>query len=396
MFFNKFSLQLICCDIYKKDPVIRDLYNCVSDNCETALDAYSSLCFKLAGKGVTLSDYIFNLIVSFINPALKTYMATRNCNSYDVFSSDIAILSLVSKLRADDIINYLVNKFNLSELSFPRFETGDTDVSTEVVLAYVENYGTSLFAENKAFVYEHDKLSGIVSFDGICLSSLKNYVTQRKKLIDNTVCFMNGYKAHNALLYGDRGTGKSSTIKAIANEFEEIRIVQISKSSIREIYRLYDILRDIPLKFILFIDDITFGENDEDYSFFKQVLEGSVVPMPGNCVIYATTNRRHVIKETFSERSGDELHASDARDENMSLADRFGLYITFLSPDKKEYLDIVYQLVNDTNIDIEKNKLEYLAERYALKKCGRSPRTAKQFVDILKSRIRLGMDIENL
>ena len=264
------------------------------------------------------------------------------------------------------------------------------------MLAYAERYGSSVYAEHKAFMFENGKLIPSASFDSIRLSDLKNYNFQLGRLIDNTVCFLNGSKAQNALLYGDRGTGKSSTIKAVANEYDELRIIQIAKASITQIYSLYDIIRSNPLKFILFIDDITFSENDEGYSFLKQVLEGSVVAVPENCIIYATTNRRHIIKETASERSGDELHAADARDENMSLADRFGLYITFISPNKNEYLDIVQQLAADRKINISEEKLCMLAERFALKKGGRSPRAAKQFVDILQSRTELKMELENL
>lgn len=393
---NLSYLNLLCCDSYKNDPLIRYLYNCTSENCEIVLNSYSSLCSILASKGMTLSDYIFGLAVGCDNPILTTYLKKHCEISYSVFSSDIDILSEVSKIKANNIISFITKKFDLYEIRFPSFETGDTLVTADIVLAFAEKYGTSLFADNKAFVFDSGVLTGATNSDNIRLTSLKNYNFQRNKLIDNTICFLNGCKCHNALLYGDRGTGKSSTVKAIVNEFDDLRIVQISKSSIVRLYELYEILRDIPLKFILFIDDITFSDNDEDYSFFKQVLEGSVVPMPENCIIYATTNRRHVIKETFSERSGDELHAADARDENMSLADRFGLYITFLSPDKKEFSEIVYQLAEDAGIHIDRAKLDMLAERYALKKCGRSPRTAKQFVDILKSRIELDMDIEKI
>lgn len=396
MFFNKYSICLLCCDNYKNDPVILDLYNCTSDVCETALSSYSSLCFRLFGKGDTLSDYIFLLAVNSENPLLKAYMKNRDNASFKAFQNDISVLSALSRIRSEDITSYLVKKFNLYELSFPAFETGDTFVSAEAVLAYAERYGSSVYAENKAFVFDGERLVPSADFDSVRLTDLKNYNFQRSKLIDNTICFLNGCKAQNALLYGDRGTGKSSTIKAIANEYEELRIIQITKASITRIYSLYELIRGNPLKFILFIDDITFSDNDEGYSFLKQVLEGSVVAIPENCVIYTTTNRRHIIKETASERSGDEMHAADARDENMSLADRFGLYITFISPDKNEYLDIVRQLAADRRINIPAEKLDMLAERFALKKCGRSPRTAKQFIDILQSRTELNMELENL
>ena len=396
MSFNKFSLCLLCCSGYKNDPLIRDFFDIESDDCKTAVSAYSSLCFRLLSSGVTLSDYIFTLAVDCNNPMLETYIKTRDESVLRAIRNDIGILSEIAHVSSEEIISYLVKKFDLYGLSFPVFETGDTEITAEAVISYAERYGSPLFADNKAFVFENNRLLPSEWNDEIMLRDLKNYYTQRQKLIDNTVCFVNGYKAQNALLYGDRGTGKSSTIKAIANEYDSLRIIQIPKSSIMNIVSLYEIISDNPLKFILFIDDITFSENDEGYSFLKQILEGSVVTIPENCVIYATTNRRHIIKETVSERSGDEVHASDARDENMSLADRFGLYITFLAPDKNEYLDIVRQIASDRKIEISDEKLCALAERFALKKCGRSPRTAKQFVDIIQSKAELSMDIENI
>lgn len=396
MFFQKYSLCLLCCEKYKSDPLVQDLYGVMSEDSMKALTCYSSLCFRLHSSGMSLSNYIYSLVVNAENPMLRKYIETRDEAVLSALSNDISILSSVSGIRAQDIISYLTKKFDLYELTFPSFKTGDTVITAESIVAFAEKYGSSLFAYNKAFVFDELGLRPSVHHDKVRLTQLKNYNVQRGRIIDNTLCFINGGKAQNALLYGDRGTGKSSTIKAIANEYDVLRIVQISKSCVSDMYSLFEILRGNPLKFILFIDDISYNGDDEGYSFLKQILEGSVVAVPENCVIYATTNRRHIIKETVSERSGDEIHAADARDENMSLADRFGLYITFISPDKNEYLDIVRQLADDRKIEISDEKLCALAERFALKKCGRSPRTAKQLVDILQSKAELKMDLENL
>lgn len=396
MKFSKLSLTLVCCEDYKRDCLVKSLFDIFSEDCETAVNGYISVCSRLFSSDKTLSDYIYVMLVSRENRILKNYLNNRSETLLAAVKSDISVFSAIAETSAEEIVEYLKGRFSLDGPDFVLYEKGDTVISAESVISFAERFGSSLFAYNKAFVFENGKLSPAVRFDDISLKDLKNYESQRKRIIDNTLCFINGVKSQNVLLYGDRGTGKSSTVKAVVNEYSELRIVQIPKGSISDIYKIYDIVRDIPLKFILFIDDITFSEEDSGYSFLKQVLEGSVMPMPNNCVIYATTNRRHIIKETESERSGDELHAADARDENMSLADRFGLYVTFLSPDKKEYLDIVKKIAEDEDVKLSEEKLNILAERFALKKCGRSPRTARQFVDTLKARLELGLELENL
>lgn len=391
------SAALLCCSAYKNDPLIHDFCGIFCDNCAEVLRSYSSICERLLSCELTLSDYIFFLAAGGDNPLINAYIKSKTERLYSAVTNDLSILSEIASTSSQQLVEYIKERFpETSELRFPLFEIGDTMITTESVISYAERFGNRKFAENKAFSFENGVLVPVLKPDTIRLSDLKNYNVQRKKIIDNTLCFINGKKAQNALLYGDRGTGKSSTVKALVNEYPSLRVIQIPKREILNIYRIYDLVRDNPLRFILFIDDITFGENDEGYSFLKQVLEGSVSAMPSNCILYATTNRRHILKETVSERSGDEMHAADARDENMSLADRFGLYITFTTPAKSEFLDIVHQIANDRGIDLPVDKLDSAAERFALKKCGRSPRTARQFVDMLQSRLELGLDYENL
>lgn len=397
MKFSRQTISLICCRSYKTDPVICAFKNIFSEDFDTALEAYSSVCEALFSENKTLSDYIFFLSVNGENPIMRNYIKYHTNELFKALSADISVLSAIAQTDFSEITDYIKNKFNIdNNAAFPEYSKGDTVISADAVISFCERFGNSYFAYNKAFIFENKALTASPRFDDIRLSDLKKYELQRKKLVDNTICFINGTKAQNALLYGDRGTGKSSTVKAVVNEYSELRIIQITKSSICDIYKIYDIIKDNPLKFILFLDDITFSEIDAGYSFLKQVLEGSVMPIPKNCLIYATTNRRHIIKETESERTGDEMHAADARDENMSLADRFGLYITFSSPNKSEYLDIVEQLADDREIDIPKERLFMLAERFALKKCGRSPRTARQFIDTLKAYSELGMETDTL
>ncbi|MDE6727882.1 MAG: ATP-binding protein, partial [Oscillospiraceae bacterium] len=184
--------------------------------------------------------------------------------------------------------------------------------------------------------------------------------------------------AQNVLLYGDRGTGKSSTVKAILNESKYLRMVEVSKNDIDVLPKLFNKLKDIPLHFIVMIDDLSFAENDDRFGILKAALEGSLSAKPDNILIYATTNRRKIIRETAADR---EISGADAIDESMSLSDRFGLFVTFTKPDKRVYLDIVKQLAEDKGLDIREEELFEAAERFALKRGGRSPRTAKQFID---------------
>ncbi len=390
------ALFLICCGAYKQDRIVRDFSAVYGNDCESALRGYSDICETLFSRDISLSDYFFELAVDAGSPMLKRYLLNRSEALLKAIECDLSVLSRLASIGAEAASAYLRKKFSIPEsVCFPLYERGSAVITVEKVLDYAKRFGSSVFRRNKAFRFEAGKLIPAENFDPIRLGELKKYHIQRKRIVDNTLCLLAGKKAQNALLYGDRGTGKSSTVKALVNEFPELRIVQIAKTEISLIYRVYELVKDNPLKFILFIDDISFGDDDGERSCLKQILEGGVVPVPDNCVIYATTNRRHIVKETNSERSGDELHAADARDENMSLADRFGLYLTFSSPGKDEYLDIVRQIAGDKGISVTA-ETERLAERYALKKCGRSPRTARQFVDILEAKTELKLDYDEI
>ncbi|MCM1334799.1 MAG: ATP-binding protein [Bacteroides sp.] len=391
------AVALLCCKKYREDGVVRAFCDIYGDDRERALRGYASVCEALMTGGETLSGYFFRLAVDADRSLLKRAMNAPASALRSAVENDLSVLSELSRLSSEEVIAYLRKRFALSDqVRFPVYAVGETPLTPENVFAYTERFGNTVFEKYKAFCLTGGELEPVEGFDPIRLYDLKNYNTQRGKVIDNTLCFLNGKKAQNVLLYGDRGTGKSSTVKALVNEYPTLRIVQIPKKELLGIERLYAILKELPLRFILFLDDLTFSDGDESYGFLKQVLEGSVIPMPPNCLIYATTNRRHILKETVSERNGDELHAADARDENMSLADRFGLYITFVSPAKGEYLDIVRQIAEDRGIIVPREELERLAERFALKKCGRSPRTAKQFVDILEARMDLKLNYDEI
>ncbi len=193
------------------------------------------------------------------------------------------------------------------------------------------------------------------------------------------------------MLYGDAGTGKSSSVKAIANEFaaDGLRLVEVKKNQLYQIPALLDSLAQNPLKFILFIDDLSFSANDDNFAALKAILEGSVGSRSQNVVVYATSNRRHLIKETLSDRSGDDIHEADTRQELMSLSARFGLTVTFQRPDKVRFEEILLDLAKQYGVQMPSDQLFIKGEAFAIRAGGRSPRVARQFIELLSAGVRL-------
>ena len=206
--------------------------------------------------------------------------------------------------------------------------------------------------------------------------------TQKQKILKNTLAFLDGRDANNILLYGDKGTGKSSTVKAVANEYADrgLKIIEMSPRQITNFPKLFEQTLRSPFRFIVFLDDLTFSSEDGNFAALKAFIEGGLAGKPSNLVIYATSNRRHLIRESMADRQGDEVRVRDTLETVTSLSDRFGLEITFSVPDKDEYLYIVEQLAKENDLNLDIDELHLLAERFALRRNGRSPRTARQFI----------------
>ena len=247
----------------------------------------------------------------------------------------------------------------------------------------IGKYGYGIYAKNHMFRIDNGKIVPVLHPDEVTLTNLIGYEREKKIILDNTKALLEGRTAANILLTGDAGTGKSSTVKAVVNELhkEGLRIIEVRKEQLREIPVILDELSDNPLKFILFIDDLSFQKDDDNFSALKAILEGSVSAKSKNVVIYATSNRRHIVKEKFSDREGDDVHFNDTVQEIISLSDRFGIHITFSKPNKETYLDIVRSLANKKCIKCDTAELEIKAEQFALEKGSRSARAAKQFVE---------------
>ncbi|MDW7670033.1 MAG: ATP-binding protein, partial [Bacillota bacterium] len=252
----------------------------------------------------------------------------------------------------------------------------------------ISSYGYGMYSKYHTFRAVDGRVIPVKNPDNITLEDLKGYKRERKLVLDNTTALINKKPAANVLLYGDAGTGKSSTVKAIVNEYKNLglRLVEISKKQIKNVPMIMDVLSKNPLKFILFIDDLSFTKNDDEFGELKAILEGSIYSKPSNISIYATSNRRHMIKETFSDRDGDDLHVSETIEEISSLSDRFGLMVSFYRPDKEDFLNIVRELAIQHNISIPVEELEKEAEKFAVRRSGRSPRIAKQFIEYLQTK----------
>lgn len=261
----------------------------------------------------------------------------------------------------------------------------------EDLATYYQKFGTGLFAQYRALRWQSGQLFGIVSPDLIEINQLTGYESQKAALVKNTEFLLAGYAALHVLLYGSRGTGKSSLVKALLNQYgvRGLRLIEVSKSDLKDLAIIVEKLRDVPQKFIIFVDDLSFEEDDDAFKALKVVLEGSVTARAQNVVVYATSNRRHLIREFFEDRprprEGEEVHAWDTVQEKLSFSDRFGLTLTFEPANQDTYLNIVRHLALQAKITLAEEDLDYRALQWATRHNGRSGRTARQFIDFLQA-----------
>lgn len=373
----------------REDWVIRDMIQTMGfiedSDTEMAVECYTDLCAELYKHGDNLTDYVLKIILEDENlfilkkgESLETGTLLDNC-----LANELALLEELATIPCSEFINRIDYDGFL-----PEYKVSPKDFSqiyAERVHA-INKIGYGVYSKYHIFVIKNGVLTPVEYPDPIRLSKLHNYEDERRQVIANTKALLAGKPANNVLLYGDCGTGKSSTVKAIANEYacEGLRLIELKKKQLHEIPNIVEAISKNPLKFIIFIDDLSFTEDDNDYAALKAILEGSVASTASNLVIYATSNRRHLVRETFSARKGDEIHFNDTMQELLSLSDRFGLTVTFQKPDKKLYLDLVHKLAEQYNLKTDIDTLELKAEQFAIRKGGRSPRVAKQFVEFIK------------
>ncbi|MDO4486235.1 MAG: ATP-binding protein [Bacillota bacterium] len=390
--FNQLKLNIDSLTVFsnlKNDPVISGFHNLLSALCskdqEKSIALYSDFAAKLYSSTVSLTDYIRTLVLQDDNFYVKKKAAGEEIppEISDAAEHELTALQELASVSSKEIQDYLDYDGYL-----PSWTTRDADLRYNFMekINNVSRLGYGIFAKYSFFRLEDSEIIPVAHPDCQRLDQLFEYKRERDLIIKNTEALVNGTGASNMLLYGDAGTGKSSTIKAVAAAYapQGLRIIEVKKNQLSQIPRVMEELASNPLKFILFIDDLSFSGNDDNFSALKATLEGSISGCGENAVIYATSNRRHLVKESFDDRNGDELHLNDTMQETMSLAARFGLTITFQKPDKDSYLAIVKSLAEEYGIEMDENELFKKAEAHAIRKNGRSPRTAKQFIELLK------------
>ena len=368
-----------------EDPVVESLLALLDAEdapADVRIQKYSAFTRNLFEKEENLSRYIWELTALDENIYVRKHARKEETSAVleDCIAKELQLLQQLSQVSAAEV------KAGLEDF-LPEWITEDMDFSG-LYKERMDNLfamGWGIYARHRMFTYDEGEIVPVAFPDPIELKALVGYQFARNQVVENTEAFLRNKPAANVLLYGDAGTGKSSTIKAIVNKLwhQGLRMIEIRKGDMLELPKLIHRLADNPLKFILFIDDLSFTGHNEDVGALKAILEGSVAAKTDNVLIYATSNRRHLVKETLSDRSGDDVHRSETMEEQTSLSDRFGLSIPFSKPDKKEYLEIVHGLADHYGLsDVE--DLDMLAERFAIQRGGRSGRTARYFIESLQ------------
>ena len=403
-------------DIFKKfdrdeetpDKLISDIYEQIKRILEVATDygfdknlwhnyltfylitnenPFSLTCEKVGANDGSVNEFAkndFKVFMNLFNYDFRPIEAALGINCF----------SLISDYKAIVKKELMYNK-NVSEkvqaLSIKLETAKDENEFFNYVTDFYKAYGVGMFGLNKAFrVIGGDNgvtFTPINNMDKVMLDDLIGYEIQKKKLVENTEAFVQGRKANNALLFGDSGTGKSTSIKAIVNEYYDqgLRMIEIYKHQFKDLSNVIASIKNRNYKFIIYMDDLSFEEFEIEYKFLKAVIEGGVETKPDNILIYATSNRRHLIKETWNDRndleSNNGLHRSDTIEEKLSLVNRFGCQISYSKPSQKEFFDIVIGLARKNNVKMTDEELMAEANKWELSHGGISGRTAQQFIN---------------
>ena len=384
--YNGLCSCAVFCKVIKKPLFEAFEKYCFAQTSYEKRKAYTLFVAEIYENGGSLTELVKRLVAEDENVYIKS-AATKKGVSENVQSSverELKILSAFASLTAEDF----ALDMGVSVEELPQFSSVDADMGAMYKnrIANLHKYGYGIFSSVCMFRLSDDKqIEPIVSADKISMSQFIGYEAEREKIVANTKAFIEGRPAANALLCGDAGTGKSSTVKAVANAFfdEGVRLIELRKDQLRFLPLVMAHVSGNPLKFIIFIDDLSFNQNNDDFSMLKAALEGSASATADNAVIYATSNRRHIVKESFGDRDGDDVHRNDTMQETLSLAERFGLTVLFSKPDKKLYLTIVKTLAHRSGVSMDEKELEIQAEAFALRKGNRSARCAEQFINSL-------------
>lgn len=354
---------------------------------EGALAAYDQMFYRLKAEGYSgLGTWLWDTLRYTETPYGDLAGSGRSDPELEEAARrDAETLLQLVRLRAEDIrvaLKPILTEEYVSVLdNLPAWETGAPFTFEELAAFYQEN-GAGLYAKYRAFLWEEGRLVPVADPDCPHPVELLGYDQQRKQVLDNTRLLVEGKPSNNVLLFGDGGTGKSATVKSMLYlpGMENLRLIEIQKENLVGMPRLIRSLAGRRQSFILFIDDLAFDQDDKTYSSLKTILEGGLEKRPLNVAIYATSNRRHLVRQTFSDRAGDEVDAFETISEKTALAERFGLRIPYMTMSKSEYLALIDHLAGLYHVEMNREVLHAKAMEWEIRHAGRTPRVARQFI----------------
>lgn len=389
--------KLMSISVYKNiletEPMKALLRLTEAKTADALIRSYTDLVYSVWSEGFsTLPDYIswhLKYDESFIGNAVAAGTAPQFME--DAAAMDIRRLSSVAMLSCSGLKRNIANACsrlgeeyssiiqNLAELPMGR------GFQEEEIFESYRKKGCGQFALGRAFHWEKGQLTQVKHSDPIDQRDMIGYEFQRNAVVENTRVMLSGKPTNNVLLYGDSGTGKSATVKSLVNipEFYNLRLIEIAKNSLDELTELIRQISRHTQKFIIYIDDLSFEQEDKGFSALKTALEGGLERRPDNVAIYVTSNRRHMIRESFSDRQGDDVHVRETMEERTSLSERFGLRLSYLALDKKKYQDMVLSMCHRMGLDLPDNQILVEANRWEIQHGGRTPRVAVQLVEKL-------------
>ncbi len=354
---------------------------------EGALAAYDQMFYLLKAEGYSgLGTWMWDTLRYTETPYGDLAGSGRSDSELEgAARRDVDALLQLARLGAEDIrvaLKPILTEEYVSVLdNLPAWETGVPFTFEELSAFYREN-GAGLYAKYRAFLWEEGQLLPVADPDCPHPVELLGYDQQRKQVLDNTRLLVEGKPSNNVLLFGDGGTGKSATVKSMLYlpGMENLRLIEIQKENLVGMPRLIRSLAGRRQSFILFIDDLAFDQDDKTYSSLKTILEGGLERRPLNVAIYATSNRRHLVRQTFSDRAGDEVDAFETISEKTALAERFGLRIPYMTMSKSEYLALIDHLAGLYHVEMNREVLHAKAMEWEIRHAGRTPRVARQFI----------------
>ena len=352
-----------------------------------AMEDYAGLFYTLRAAGYTgLGAWLYDQLRYTESPyALLAEQGGSDPALEEAARRDVALFSSLCELDCGQLIQAMAQTAPAPCApvldTLPRWPAG-CPFTFEGLTDFYRTHGSGLFARGSAFLWEDGQLFPVEQPDCPAADEMLGYRLQRDQVIANTRAMLEGHHVNNVLLFGESGTGKSATVKSLLAlpGFEDLRLIEVQKEGLADLPRLIRTLGGRRLKFILFIDDLAFDQDDTTYSVMKTILEGGLERRPANVAIYATSNRRHLVRQTFSDRAGDEVDASETIQEKTSLAERFGLRIPYLALNKAEFLDLVEKMAAQRGITMDRQALRTGADRWEMRHPGRTPRTAKQYI----------------